>query len=134
MAKRASRGGGGLSGASIHELRRELAERQRRAGTLARRRAKLLESLAKLDAEIAGTGLAMASGDGIRRRPKNDANLVESLQKLLNGKTMSVTEASEEVQKAGYLSTSPNFRTIVNQALINSKKFKRVDRGQYTSK
>ncbi|MFN7019759.1 MAG: hypothetical protein ACK4WH_00345 [Phycisphaerales bacterium] len=78
--------------------------------------------------------MTMAGGTGLRRRPKNDSNLVEALQKLLTGKTLSVTAAAEEVQKAGYMSTSPNFRTIVNQALINSKKFKRVGRGLYTSK
>ena len=69
------------------------------------------------------------------RRPRNTANLVESLQKLLANKTMAVTEMADAVQKAGYKTSSPNFRTIVNQTLINNKKaFKRVARGQYTAK
>jgi hypothetical protein len=61
-------------------------------------------------------------------------NLIEALGKVLDGKTMSVTEVSEAVQKAGYKTTSPSFRTIVNQTLINSGKFKRVERGKYTAK
>ena len=53
---------------------------------------------------------------------------------VLSGKTMGVTELSEAVQKAGYRTTSPNFRTIVNQTLIKDKRFKRVERGLYTVK
>ncbi len=68
-------------------------------------------------------------------RPRNADSLVGSLGKLLKGKTMSVTEMSDKVQKAGYKTSSPNFRTIVNQTLINNPKgFKRVARGQYTAK
>lgn len=126
--------GGGLAEMSIFDLKRELAARQRRAAVLGRRRAKLVEKLAKMDAEIMSMGMATAGGDGVRRRPRNDMNLVEALRKLLDGKTLSVTAAAEEVQRAGYMSTSPNFRTIVNQTLINSGKFKRVGRGLYTSK
>lgn len=47
---------------------------------------------------------------------------------------MDVTSIAEQVQKAGYQTSSPNFRTIVNQALISSGRFKRVARGQYTAK
>ncbi|MDY7108645.1 MAG: hypothetical protein SYC29_08400 [Planctomycetota bacterium] len=68
-------------------------------------------------------------------RPRNTGSLVEALKKLLTGKTMTVTEMADAVQKAGYKTSSPNFRTIVNQTLINNKKdFKRVARGQYTAK
>ena len=43
--------------------------------------------------------------------------------------------ASEEVQRGGYMTTSPSFRTIVNQTLINHpKRFKRRSRGVYTAK
>ena len=69
-----------------------------------------------------------------RRRPQNATNLVEALSKVLTEKVMSVTDVTEAVQKAGYQTTSPNFRTIVNQALIASGKFKRMGRGQYTAK
>jgi hypothetical protein len=44
-----------------------------------------------------------------------------------------VTEAAEAVQRAGYRTNSPNFRTRVNIALIRGG-FKRVGRGQYVAK
>ncbi len=65
---------------------------------------------------------------------KNEMTLVEALAKALKSKTMGVTEAMEAVQKVGYRSTSKNFGMIVNLALINSEKFKRVERGRYTAK
>jgi hypothetical protein len=72
---------------------------------------------------------------GTRKRHRNDANLVESLQQVLRGKTMGVTEAADAVQQAGYKTTSPNFRTIVNQTLIkNPDVFSKQGRGLYTAK
>ncbi len=69
------------------------------------------------------------------RRAGGGASLVESLHKVLQGRTMSVTEVTDAVQKAGYKTSSANFRTIVNQALTaNPNKFRKVARGQYTSK
>jgi hypothetical protein len=129
----------GLAGLSVQDLQRELRTRQRRVGPLMKRRAKALAKLAKIDAEIAGLGGSASgggvSGMGLRKRPKNEMNLVDAMAKLLNGKTMGVTEIAEAVQKAGYQTTSPSFRTIVNQTLINNKNvFKRVERGQYTAK
>ncbi|RMH26609.1 MAG: hypothetical protein D6693_06900 [Planctomycetota bacterium] len=69
-----------------------------------------------------------------RKRARNEMNLVDALRKLLQNKTLSVTEITEQVQKIGYKTTSPNFRTIVNQTLINNPAFKRVARGRYTVK
>lgn len=140
MAKRGNRnrggeGGGTLTGISVHELRRELDRRQRSLTSLHRRRSRTLETLKTLDAQIATLGGMISAGpDGVRRRPRNEKNLVDALQEVLKGATMSVTQVAEEVQKAGYVTTSPSFRTIVNQTLINSGKFKRVGRGLYTSK
>ncbi len=68
-----------------------------------------------------------------RKRPKNSMNLAEALAKMLKGKTMGVNEAAANVQKAGYKTNSPNFRTIVNQTLIKDPRFKKVARGQYTA-
>lgn len=86
-----------------------------------------------------GPGRPPGSGAGKRRgrRPgrRNASSLVESLRGVLSGKTMSVSEVAEQVQKAGYKTTSPNFRTIVNQALLaNKNTFRKVSRGQYTAK
>lgn len=72
---------------------------------------------------------------GSRKRHRNDTNLVEALQQVLSGTTMGVTEAAAAVQAAGYKTTSPNFRTIVNQTLIkHSDAFSKKGRGKYTAK
>jgi len=127
---------GGLSTVSFGDLRRELSRRQRRVGGLERRRDRLMSKVRALESEIADLGGSIGGGLhlGVRRRPRNEMNLVEALHRVLTDKVMSVTDVAEAVQKAGYKTTSPSFRTIVNQTLINSGKFKRVDRGQYTSK
>ncbi len=135
MARRSS----GLGGISVVDLQRELRKRQRRAGPLMAKREKLLQKLAAIDAELGALGGSARGGGavsgGVRKRPRNEMNLVDALAKVLDGKTMSVTDVAEAVQKAGYQTTSPSFRTIVNQTLINNKdRFKRVDRGQYTAK
>ncbi len=123
-----------LNTMSMAELHAELQRRERGVRKLERRRERLLGELAQVDTELAAVGALSASG-GIRRRPRNDMNLVDSLAVVLKNKTMSVTEVTAEVQKAGYLTTAANFRTIVNQALIREKKtFKKISRGQYTAK
>lgn len=118
-------------------LHREIRSRQQQVGRLSKRRAKLLTKLADLDTQIreAGGTVTMTGAVGVRKRPSNDANLRQSLVKLLKGKTLTVTEAAIEVQKAGYRTSAENFRTIVNQCLIiNSDLFKKVKRGHYTAK
>lgn len=132
MAKRSS----SIENISVADLQRELRRRERTSNRhilkLQKRREKIVQSLAELDSEIASLGGRITGG--IRKRPRNDNNLTDALHNLLKNKTMSVTEAAAEVQKAGYMTTSPNFRTIVNQTLLKDSRFKRVGRGQYTSK
>ncbi len=119
---------------STADLQAELHRRGKNIRKLERRRERLLGELAGVEAELAAEG-ALSSTGGIRRRPRNEKNLVEALAQVLNGRTMSVTEATQAVQQAGYMTTAANFRTIVNQALIREKKvFKKVARGQYTTK
>jgi hypothetical protein len=142
MAKRSS---SGLSSLSIEELNKELKRRQRALPSLQRKRAGLLAKVAKIDEQISVLGGAVGSsrpakvGGKRRGRPpgsggrKNDGSLVAALHKLLEGKTMSVTDAGNAVKEAGYKSDSPNFRTMVNAALLKKQFFKRVSRGQYTS-
>ena len=127
-----------LAKLSVADLQREIQRRQRGGKSLLRKRAKLVAKLEALDAQIAGLGIAGA-GHGVGvvgggKRHKNETSLVEALSAALKGKTMGVSEAAEAVQKAGYKTTSANFRTMVNIAMINSGKFKRVERGQYTAK
>lgn len=119
-----------VTGMSTAELRAEIARRQRGLAALTRRRERLVSNLADIDAQIRELG---GTAVGIRKRPKNEMNLVEALQKLLKNKQMSVTEAAQAVQDAGYQTTAANFRTIVNQTLIREKVFKKISRGIYTA-
>jgi hypothetical protein len=120
---------------SLSDLRREIARRERYVATLERRKNKLLRRVAALDEQITAHGgtSGRAEWGGRRTRARNEVNLIDALAEILKGKTMSVTEAAEAVQKNGYKTTSPNFRTMVNAALLNKKKFKRVERGRYTA-
>jgi hypothetical protein len=122
---------GALKAASVPELHAELQRRSRVLGELKRKRGRLVRELARVDRQIAEYGPA---GEPLRRkRPKNPVILVDALKRVLNNRTLSVTKAAEAVQRAGYKTTSENFRTIVNQTLIGNKKaFKKVSRGMYT--
>ena len=122
-----------LSKMSIAQLQSEISLRKRRLNTLHRRRARLTDQLHDVEARILEEGGAMAGLAG-RKRPHNDQNLADALASLLSNRTLSVTEASEQVQSAGYRTTSPNFRTIVNQTLLKDPRFDRVSRGRYTAK
>lgn len=124
---------------SVADLQAEINRRQRAVSKLVKQRNRLVSKLTKLERQIADAGgeIGGRRGGAIsgRRRAKNEHSLSEALHNLLKGKTMSVTDAAAKVQDAGYKTTSPSFRTIVNQTLINhSSMFKRVGRGQYTSK
>jgi hypothetical protein len=84
----------------------------RRRGALVRKlqqrhRAVLLKAdrLADQIRDLGGEPGSRSNGDG-GRRPRNAANLVDSLARTLNGKTMSVSEVAQAVQKAGYRTTS----------------------------
>lgn len=136
MAKRGSRSSS-YTALSTTELHAELKRRQKKIGGLEK---KYLRAMAKAEAvaeqirALGGTAQGGTVSLGGRKRPKNDSNLVEALAAVLKGKTMGVTEVSAAVQKAGYKTSSANFRTIVNQALIkHTKVFKKVSRGQYTA-
>lgn len=131
---------GSLASMSLTTLQGEIRRRQRSLPALMRRRDRAMAKVEKIDAQIRALGgdIGIArrggGGGGTRKRAKNDASLVESLAKVLKGKTMSVTDVADAVQQAGYRTTAANFRTIVNQALIKFPKiFKKVSRGQYTA-
>ena len=139
-----------LGDLTMADLEREIHRRQKVVGRyvrkLERRRDKVVGQLAAIDAEIAkfdgasrrgrrpGGRRAGGGRAGGGRRPRNEMNLADALATALKSATMSVTEVAEAVQKAGYKTTSPNFRTIVNQTLVKDARFKRVGRGQYTIK
>jgi hypothetical protein len=126
---------GGLSHLTVAELRKELAMRQRKGGALLRKRAKLAEKLKALDAQIAALGVSSSGAiAGGGKRFHNDVSLPDALAAALKGKTLTVGEAMEAVQKAGYRTVSKHFRVQVNIALTKDSRFKRVERGTYTVK
>jgi len=149
---------GSLRKISTGALQAELQRRSQDLTKLEARRDALLDEVGMIDSEISvisaaigahsGTSARKTRATGITRkkavgrprragggkRPRNEASLEVSLAKVLKGKTMGVTEAANAVKKAGYKTSSPNFRTIVNQALIRSDLIKKVDRGAYTAK
>lgn len=125
---------------SIAELQAELHRRKKEAKKLAKQRAKLLKQLASVEAKLAAAGGAAGGrvrsgglGQGAATRKKNSMNLLEALCQVLKGKTMSVTDAAAAVQKAGYKTSSPHFRVMVNGTLLKKRFFKRVERGMYTA-
>lgn len=121
-----------LSNASTIELQREIIRRRRGVASLVRKRDKLMKQLQEVESEIREHGVTV--GESGRKRPRNTQNLADALAALLSKTTLSVTEAAEKVQEAGYRTTSPNFRTIVNQTFLKDKRFRRVSRGRYTAK
>ncbi|MEM1183866.1 MAG: hypothetical protein AAGI53_02585 [Planctomycetota bacterium] len=134
--------GPGLGLVSTAELAREIKRRERQLEKLETKREALMTQVADLDHEISSLGALLGTaprasgvGGGPRRRPRNDMNLADALQKTLGGVTLSVTEAAEAVQRDGYKTSAANFRTIVNQTLLReTDRFKKVARGQYTAK
>lgn len=122
-----------LSGLSIGQLQHEVRRRERRLHSLHKKRESLAEQIQEIESQILTEGGDLAGLTG-RTRPRNEQKLAEALASLLANKTLSVTEAAEQVQSAGYRTTSPNFRTIVNQTLLKDPRFKRVSRGRYTAK
>ncbi len=157
MAKRRRRRRGGwLAKIPVLELQAELSRRRGQITQLQRHHDGLAAELDRVREELDALGAAgdaappsrgrarrgrgpgrrrsgRRAGAG-RRRPHNTMTLVDALGSVLKGKTMSVTDVAGAVQQAGYKTSAENFRTIVNQTLINSGKFKRRGRGKYTAK
>ena len=129
-----------LANLSIKELQSEIRRRERQVRSLVQKRERLLAELARIEAEIAESDADLAAqassiaGRTGRKRPRNDSTLADALAEILSNKTMSVTEVATAVQRAGYKTTSPNFRTIVNQTRLKDDRFKKVARGKYTVK
>ena len=131
-----------LTNMSLPELQREILRRQRqlerRIKTLVEKRERLLAQVTDIESEIASAEVEIKANGGTpsvsRKRPRNTNTLADALAHMLKDQHMSVTEVSAAVQGAGYRTTSPNFRTIVNQTLLKDARFKRVSRGRYTVK
>lgn len=126
-----------LAKLSVEQLQSEIKRRNGEVRRLLNRRKALAMKIAALDEAIARAGAVVGRGGSIlppgRKRAKNSMSLVEALRRVLKGKQLSVGQCMDAVAKIGYISVSPSFRVIVNQALTTSKYgFKRVSRGIYT--
>jgi len=117
---------------SIAKLKGYLDQQMDKRQVLLREKKKLLKEMSKLDAKLS----SLEGGAITGKRASNSHSLVETLQQVLS-KTegMRIPEIQEAAQKAGYVSTSDNFRSIINQTLIREKKlFTKLERGLYTLK
>ena len=115
---------------SVVELRRELDKRESAARKLIAKRARLMKRVEALNQAIAALGGKPAG----RARAKNSMSLVEALAKLLKGKELGIPEIMAQLPGVGYVSPSPNLRTMVNVSLLKKTHFKRTARGVYTAK
>ncbi|MGB7159437.1 MAG: hypothetical protein WBD40_15320, partial [Tepidisphaeraceae bacterium] len=96
-----------------------------------------------LDAQISklgGSGARRGRGGGRGTRgvtrPRNAQSLPEAiLDVLAKAKSpVAVGDVAERVRAGGYRSSSGNFRSIVNQALIKDARFTSASRGLYQLK
>ena len=120
---------------SIAELQNMIKERRGQRSKLMRDRKAAAAKLEQIDRKIAaldGGEYAGPSG-GTGSRPRNAQPLPEVMASVMkkNGKPMKIADITEAVQKAGYQSSSPNFRGIINQTLIKEDRFKQESRGLY---
>ncbi|GJQ28987.1 MAG: hypothetical protein HBSAPP03_08710 [Phycisphaerae bacterium] len=143
MAKRTQHNAS-LAGVSLTTLQREIERRHAKGRVLRRKLHALHARAAKIESQLReyaaldvsfgvtrkGASPARRTAGGMPRR----GSLAMSLQAVLRGKQMGVTEVAEAVKKAGYKTNSDNFRTIVNACLIKHKNlFKKIARGKYTA-
>lgn len=126
-----------LSGLTTAQIHAELRTREKKLAGVRRQYNNAVAKVARLEARMRDLGGDVPAGRGGRTgtRARNALPLHTSLHNLLKGKTMGAAEAAEALLNSGFKTTATTFRTMVNIALIKNKNlFKRVERGQYTSK
>lgn len=119
---------------SIAQLEKMLDDRRSKLESLEKKRAKLARRLDSIDAQINGLGgAARARGGRVRNKMSLNDSIVAVLKKA--GGNMKVADIVHGVLRGGYNTRSPNFRGIVNQALIKDKRFAKTGiRGSYLLK
>ena len=133
-----------LKSLSTAELLKELSRREKGAGKLEAKRAKLLDELKQIDAQLAQLGIApghshrsngsaaTAAPIGKRTRARNAVNLPDAIAMAMEvGAVVSPAEASNLVISNGFKTTSQRFNMMVSNALAKDERFKRLSRGQY---
>jgi len=115
---------------SIGQLEKLLETRRTKLQKVVKQRERLARQLRTLDERIRALG---GQGSGAGTRPRNAKSLVAVMEEVLKGagKPMNVGDITTAVERRGYRSSSPNFRSIVNQTLIKEKQFAQASRGVY---
>ena len=121
-----------LADFSLQELHRELDLRKGQLAVLIERRNRLQHRLDALSERLERMGSRAREPDP-QSRFRNKKNLVDSIVEVLSGKSMSVPEITSAVEANGYRSSSMSFRLIVSRTLARNKRFKRLERGRYTT-
>src|SRR5271156_4778047 len=119
---------------NIVQLQRMLDNQKSKLDQLTRSRQKLQKRLDTLDAKISSLGGSPGTNG---TRVRNKVSLNDSIVAVLNrsGSAMSVGDIQKRVLARGYTTSSPNFRSIVNQALIKDQRFAKSGvRGSYELK
>lgn len=126
-----------LAGLSTAQIHAELRTREKKLARVRRQYNSAVAKVARLEAQMRDLGGAVTGGrgGGSGTRARNAVPLHTALHNLLKGKTMGAADAADALLKSGFRTTARTFRTMVNIALIKNKNlFKRIERGQYTSK
>jgi len=128
-----------LSNLSIAQLQQEIARRRKLLPKLIAQR----DALDREITELQGLGTSPAAAAASRaakklrrrRRARNKVNLANALAQFMKGKAkVAIGEAMEGVLAAGYKSKARDFRSVVNNMLLNDKRFKKVARGEFALK
>ncbi len=108
---------GRLEDLSVAEIQQLLKKKQGRVAQLRKRRAKLVEDINNIDAEI-----AELSGESGGARYKNKYTNLEAVCRVLAKykKGLTISELTDAVLKSGHQSTSNNFSNIIYQAIHKS--------------
>ena len=131
-----------LTKVSVEALKKEISRRQRKLPELIAAR----DTLNRLIAELEGLGGVKPTAIARRKpgrpkgarkaiRPARAGSLSSALMDALGAKgNLTVAEAADAVQAAGYKSKSKVFQNIVGMTLSKDKRFRRVRRGVYALK
>ena len=131
-----------LANVPLAELKKEIDRRQKLLPKLIAQRDMLTRQIAELQQIEAGlvgepAGKHRSLPRSRKRLPaaENRASLAEVLATFMKGKEkVTVGEATEGALAAGYKTTSRSFRSVVNQMLFKSPRFRSVGRGEFALK
>ena len=124
-----------LSKLSLDELEKAIqAKKNERRDELVQRHSELTAELRNLEAELSELDGGPRGGRKYGPRPKNSANLKDTIAGVLTGDRKGKTkdEIVDAVLATGYKTKSDNFGTIVYQTLYKHDEFVRNEKGRYT--